>query len=218
MSVEFNASQHRFAEFVVHQVKQTDQPRVIFGCGLTGIGKKTVLSEISEEIRRRGGRIITLDSLLDKSNTSSMINSENHLVAAFTPSQFEVIKKETTGEGVINQLGLGLVGVRVMTMTADEAQRYISGLRQSTGIERSDGELANEFLAALTMGIYAHINKYFELRKAREFYQPINIYNAIINDLPRHLKGSFAFTECLASYSDLYLLYGKMGSLPDRKS
>lgn len=206
MNVEFNASQERYANFVLNEVEEIGQQQVIFGCGLTGVGKTTVLSEIAGEIERKGGKIVTLDYLINPKNKAEAINSERHLVTSMSPRDFEVSQN-----GLIDYLGLPFLGVRVMAMNPEETDAYIEELRKKTEGAQLPSGFSNEIIAALTMGVYGHINKYFEYKARGEFYQPSLIGDALRADMPEDFRSGPGFSHYLNTLTDLSQLWGRMG-------
>jgi len=206
MPVEFNQSQERFAAITIDQATKTDKPRIIFGCGLTGVGKNTVLEEISPDLNRLGGKVVSIDYLLDPLNHPSIAGTDNHLVTSFTPKKFETVQTE-----LVDKLGLEFVGVRVMTMTAEETLAYIDRMRAESNTVQGPEDLTDHNLALLTMGVYNHINKFFELKAKGEFYQPWYIKEVLRQDLPESLRSGAGFRAYLAQVSHLPQLWGQMG-------
>lgn len=206
MEIVLNESQQRFAAIVVDQLEKTDQSRIIFGTGLTGVGKNTVLSKLLPEIQRHGGQIVPLSYLLDPANEDHLKDAQTHYLTSFAPKDYDLIQDQ-----IVNRLGLIVVGVKVKTMNLDEALKYIEQMRLETDAVRTTQDLEDRAIAALSMGVYGHINRYFELKKQGRFYQPRDIREALKVDLPDYLRSGPGFFQYLSQLTDIPQLWGQMG-------
>jgi hypothetical protein len=98
-------------------------------------------------------------------------------------------------------------------MSPEETNAYIEELRSKRAEGQLPSDLNNEMLAALTMGVYAHINKYFEFKDKGEFYQPSAIREALKADMPIGLVSGPGFQQYLNTLTDLSQLWGQMGTV-----
>lgn len=205
MALEFSAAQERLAHIVMEQVRERDKSRVILACGLTGVGKKTVLTELEGEMGTEGMHT-SWRFLLDPNNRQLVKDSQTHFVTSCTPRELASAK-----ELLVKDIGLTVVGVNVKPLTLDEAVAYIERLRHTYGLIKTAEDLSNDNLAALTMGIYGHINRFFELKAAGEFYHPRNIRDALKNDLPENSASGPQPYSYLDLYSNIPQFWSRTG-------